>query len=266
MTGLTFAGQASASTYLDFSDALMNAPGLSPVAFKFNGFTQTIDGTTSGLFFFDSWAYNETGGGVPIAYSASSTGVTSFGYAVFSDFFDTNVPGESTGGTWALYESSTYYELDDDAIDIAAVKAAIEGGVKLLSGDFAEITTATGPDVTLSQTVNVVTSGSTPFYFGAGNAYANITGGDQFLRNYYNANLRPFGSDFEFSFTYSSQNVPTNWMVGDQGSDQWTPDFANIGVRVSDPGRGNAVPEPGTMLLFGMGLMGLTGLSRRRQR
>lgn len=57
----------------------------------------------------------------------------------------------------------------------------------------------------------------------------------------------PGNKDLFLSFNFTTNNVPGDWSVVSD-----------------DPVTGSAVPEPGTMVLLGSGLLGLAGLARRR--
>jgi len=65
----------------------------------------------------------------------------------------------------------------------------------------------------------------------------------------YDTNTQLYGSDLSFTFTVRDNSSPTvgNWVVrGDAGGDA------------------NVIPEPTTMLLFGVGMLGLGAIRRKR--
>lgn len=84
-----------------------------------------------------------------------------------------------------------------------------------------------------------------PQFAGFGSGYLTITGGliaDSFAKNTYG-----LGLDLYMNSTLTAPDTVNGWPVSSQ-----------------DPVKGNVVPEPGTIALFGVGLVGLVLYKRKR--
>lgn len=127
------------------------------------------------------------------------------------------------------------------------------GGTKVLSADF-----AAGVDPT--QTAATYKNLSAPFsnYAGSGQGFLDIT---------YAANA----GGFDFSRLDTSAQVDTQGNLHDMFLDTSYSDANGIAsslgwsVHSVTQVTGNAIPEPGSMALVGLGLMGLAGLRRRKE-
>jgi hypothetical protein len=83
---------------------------------------------------------------------------------------------------------------------------------------------------------------------------------------YMNKNLVVGGSTFDFSVTFDDYRDGWNCGTEDGGfSDITISDVRIFGEYTAVPNGTNPVPEPATMLLFGLGLLGLAGVNRKKQ-
>jgi hypothetical protein len=94
--------------------------------------------------------------------------------------------------------------------------------------------------------------------FGAGNFYAAVTGGSGASKWDTNGYLGG-AADFDGSFTLT----PNSRTFGGECDDLTA--ITCFAGKVNDPVVGTAIPEPGSMALAGLGLIGLAALRRRKQ-
>lgn len=112
-------------------------------------------------------------------------------------------------------------------------------------------------DETTSTLYQQATAATLPA-FGAGNFYAAVVGGSGAAKWDTNGYLNG-GADFDGAFTLT----PNSLQFGGECADINAPTcFAG---KVNDPVVGTALPEPGSMMLVGLGLVGLAALRRRKQ-
>jgi len=158
----------------------------------------------------------------------------------------------TTGGTWALYQNASDYDptLGPSVVagkDLnALLYPGISGGTLWLSGVFGTGVSLADPTATYTSNYNNSTLA------GAGQAYLDITGGSMMTKFDTNKEIDPNNGahDLFMDITYRPQPQATanGWTVVSAG--QIT---------------GNAVPEPGTMALAGLALLGAGLASRRRK-
>lgn len=175
---------------------------------------------------------------------------------VFGNLRDWSVTGygpltvaNSEGGTWSLYQNSTdwnpsYGPNFSPTTDLNAdLYAGITSGSLFLSGKFVSGVIAGDTTTTYSSTYNQTISGT-----GAG--YMDITGGSAELL-YSTKGLKDANGvmrDMYMTTSFDTVRVGNGWTV-------------NSTAQI----KGNAVPEPGTMALAGLALLGAGLASRRRK-
>jgi hypothetical protein len=116
----------------------------------------------------------------------------------------------------------------------------VTDGDSILVLDLAPVVNSNG--FTLSSTSDLATGS------GSGAMLLSVTGAGLW-DEMYNTNTQLYGSDFSFTFTARDNSNPS---VGD-----WI-------VRGDAGGEGNVVPEPASMILMGLGLLGAARLRRRK--
>lgn len=164
-----------------------------------------------------------------------------------------NTNTNSVGGTWALYMNSVDYDptlgpLVGAGKDLNKLTyPGISGGSLWLSGVFGTGAIAGDTTTTYTATYNTNTLA------GAGQAYLDITGG---------AAQGQFDTD---SLTDADGKKHDLFM--DITFNDVNKAASNIGWTVTSAGqiKGNSVPEPGTMALAGLALLGAGLASRRRK-
>ena len=186
-------------------------------------------------------------------------GVNGYLTGVFGNLQDWSVTpygpvtvANSTGGTWALYENSTDWN-PSYGPNVSATTdlnnnlyAGITSGSLFLSGDFVSGVIAGDTTTTYSSTYNQTISGT-----GAG--YMNITGGSA-KDHYATQGLKDQNGTMRDMYT----TVSFDDADGRAKANGWT---VNSTAQI----KGNAVPEPGTMALAGLALLGAGLASRRRK-
>ncbi|MBS0465966.1 MAG: PEP-CTERM sorting domain-containing protein [Proteobacteria bacterium] len=159
----------------------------------------------------------------------------------------------SSGGVWALYQNTSDYN-PTLGPTVAAGKdlnallyPSITGGSLYLSGVFGAGVSSADSTATYQSAYNSSTIA------GAGQAYLDITGGSAKTQYDTNTMTDPNGGkhDLFLDITYNDAD-------GSARALGWT-------VTSSGQIKGNAVPEPGTMALAGLALLGAGLASRRRK-
>lgn len=166
-------------------------------------------------------------------------------YGLYDHAYGTGTNGftiEQVGGQFALYASATPVNL---SVPGPSSRTAVDqftgitGGTLLLKGDFVSGIQPGSP----ATIVQDVTSTQAPAN-GKGIGYGDVTGGTFY--NAFNSNSMN-GHDLLFDFTVQFPPLGSLW-------DQ----------RINDPVTGNVVPEPGTMVLLGFGMLGMAIYGKRR--
>lgn len=164
----------------------------------------------------------------------------------------------SSGGTWALYQNSTDYN---------PALGPVPGAGKDLNGPnplYPGITDGGPSSVWLSGTFGMGVSSVDPTatyqskydsstIAGAGQAYLDVTGGSQKSKYDTNTLTDPNGGKHDLFM-----DITFNDADGKAAANGWT-------VTSAGQIKGNAVPEPGTMALAGLALLGAGLASRRRK-
>lgn len=159
----------------------------------------------------------------------------------------------SSGGTWALYKNSTDYDPTLNPTvgagkDLnAGLYPGITGGSLWLSGVFGTGVSAADSTATYQSKYDSSTIA------GAGQAYLDVTGGSQKTKYDTNTRTDPNGGKHDLFM-----DITFNDADGKAAANGWT-------VTSAGQIKGNAVPEPGTMALAGLALLGAGLASRRRK-
>jgi len=158
----------------------------------------------------------------------------------------------SSGGTWALFKNAVDYD-PTLGPSVAAGKdlnallyPGISGGTLWLSGVFGAGVSSADPTATYMSDFN------SSSFAGQGKAFLDITGGSMMGKFNTDQEIDPNNNKhdlaMDITFKKSAQATANGWTVVSAG--QIT---------------GNAVPEPGTMALAGLALLGAGLASRRRK-
>jgi len=167
------------------------------------------------------------------------------------------------GGTWALYKTGVDYDpthgpsVQAGVLDLnALLYPGITGGQAWLSGIFATGVRAGDTQTTYASTYNTDTVA------GAGQGYLDVTGGTEQTTFDTNSLTDKNGEkrDLFMDITFNDADGKASKTCGDinDPSTCWT-------VTSAGQIKGQAVPEPGTMALAGLALLGAGLASRRRK-
>ena len=193
-------------------------------------FTKGVDGYLTGVF-----------GGLQDHSAGTACGLGGCSTTTFS-----------SGGTWALFLNAVDYD-PTLGPSVAAGKdlnallyPGISGGTLWLSGVFGAGVSSADPTATYMSDFN------SSSFAGQGKAFLDITGGSMMGKFNTDQEIDPNNNKhdlaMDITFKRSAQATANGWTVVSAG--QIT---------------GNAVPEPGTMALAGLALLGAGLASRRRK-
>lgn len=163
------------------------------------------------------------------------------------------------GGTNATNKVAIYYD--------TAMNANTATGTGFTDGTLIALLT-----IVSDGTESYFTSSGTSRGLGSASLHAEIVEDGDFINQNYLAGLTEmlFGVDFESNLNYPANSASTSaFHVGTDST------FTGYNVASNDivfkvdgssNFEGGAVPEPGTMMLLGMGMLGLVGASRRKSK
>lgn len=175
------------------------------------------------------------------------TGLTDFSVGAFGPLQF----AYATGGAINFYTSASNYDPSVSSLNQAAVIASVTNLPLWLSLDFVAgvANDAAGLLATYTSNYNNSASAGT----GSGSGFLAVTGGAAAGAFNTNTLTTEAGNSADASFIMSiSKPTP-----GDVGNNNW------LGKTTGDIS-GYSVPEPGSMALAGLGLLGLAGLRRRK--
>jgi hypothetical protein len=195
------------------------------------------------------------GGGINDIYSAGVGGPQIYG--IFYDIQTTSATTANEGILELYWSDGPSVGNINSALPNAATVAAYRSGDHLATLNFAS--GIRGPvgdcDTTIASTVDLTTQNPAGFAdsfasvdVAAGGAWANDLNRDWF-------NTLCGTRDLRFS-NFFNASAPAGWDTDGAGP--------IVGLRSNDPGRAFTTPEPATMALFGLGLLGLAR-ARRKQ-
>jgi hypothetical protein len=282
-------------------DPITGNPYYGPVDFKLSGYSYSADttydpGTTYGLD--ETYLISNVGGLYPETWAIvnltsieipgssdqvwSSSGSGERIYGLVYGLYDWNVsPGgtfgvqiSQIGGLFDLYlDTDSHVGEYNTGLGLAGRTAFnayntvtnTSGSVPFLSGKFnpgVQSPEPAGPPPTAPYTtIRQDVTGSTSPVTGKGTGYADLTGGNYFSLFNGNGQTDAYGTNHDLFFLFDVKlPVDNTRTVGIDESTIWS-------QSINDPATGNAVvPEPSTMLMFGMGMMGLATRVIRRKK